>query len=194
MDIAFYDHMKRTSSKDRKWLQVLTLSLLSFTVFTIAILLSAVSVKSEETIEDTIRVLPSLYLSGNFPCSKCHDALPVNKKMRKLTIYHGDITLEHAEKDRWCLDCHSGEKLRLPNGELVAYDKSVRLCGQCHGSVYADWKEGIHGRRTGSWSGEKLYRPCVHCHNPHKPQFRAIKPERAPLRPSEIKLQLDTVQ
>ena len=76
---------------------------------------------------------------------------------------------------RWCLDCHNPDdrdKLRLANGDLVSFEESYYLCGQCHGTIFRDWKAGIHGKRTGEWNGRKQYRLCVHCHNPHNPKIQ----------------------
>ena len=79
------------------------------------------------------------------------------------------------------------DRLRLASGATVPFTESYRLCGQCHGDKYRDWRAGIHGRRTGHWEGPRTYYLCVHCHNPHSPRFKAIKPEPAPKRPQEIK-------
>jgi hypothetical protein len=51
--------------------------------------------------------------------------------------------------------------LRLANGDLVSFEESYNLCGQCHGTIFRDWKAGIHGKRTGEWNGKKQYRLCV---------------------------------
>lgn len=126
--------------------------------------------------------------SENFPCTKCHKFRPANREKRKLTLNHTNIELKHAEKQRWCFDCHEGDKLRLPNGELVDYSKPYILCGQCHGTIYRDWKAGIHGKTVGKWTGEKIFYVCVSCHDPHQPKFKQIEPEKQPLRPTEIKL------
>ena len=72
----------------------------------------------------------------------------------------------------------------LLNGEVIPFDESYRLCGQCHGSVYKDWKLGIHGRRVGQWDGNKLYLLCAHCHDPHNPKFRKIPGLPTPQSPS----------
>ena len=78
---------------------------------------------------------------------------------------------------------------RLANGDLVSFEESYNLCGQCHGTIFRDWKAGIHGKRTGEWNGRKQYRLCVHCHNPHSPRFKPIKPLPPPDKPLEIKYQ-----
>ena len=102
-------------------------------------------------------------------------------------LAHTSISLRHAEAQRWCLDCHEGDRLRLPNGELVDYERSYVLCGQCHGTVFRDWKVGIHGTRTGAWNGEQYYRVCVSCHDAHQPRFKAIEPKPAPIRPANLR-------
>ena len=127
-----------------------------------------------------------------FPCSDCHRKKTPNPAKRKLLKEHTDIQLNHAVKNIWCVDCHNlanRDKLRLINGELIPFSKSFLLCGQCHGTIYRDWKVGVHGKRTGFWNGEKVYRLCVHCHNPHSPGFKPIKPKSPPLKPNDIKWQ-----
>lgn len=141
---------------------------------------------------DADDALPKLFIphtpsSKNFPCSKCHRHMAANPQRRALELSHTNIVLKHAEKNRWCLDCHDGDKLRLPNGELVDYDKSYILCGQCHGTILRDWKAGIHGKRTGAWNGARYYRVCVSCHDAHQPKFKAIEPEPAPIEPANLK-------
>ena len=122
-----------------------------------------------------------------FPCSQCHSHMqPPNAKRRVLVEYHSDIVLHHAESQRWCTDCHNlinRDKLRLVSGELIDFTESYRLCGQCHGDKYRDWKVGVHGKRTGNWNGDKQYLLCVHCHNPHDPKFKPLKPMPPPERP-----------
>ena len=130
------------------------------------------------------------FSEGIFPCSECHADLEVNEARRELD-FHEDIVLKHAEEQRWCLDCHNPknrDKLRLANGQVIFFEKSYLLCGQCHGTIYRDWKAGVHGKRTGFWNGRKQYRLCVHCHNPHNPKFKPLKPLPPPIRPGEMKL------
>jgi hypothetical protein len=154
-------------------------------------------------------VPPPLVYQGLFPCQACHrsDVRGVNSQLEKgksflgqylrapdpspriLVRMHTDISLKHAEW-HWCLNCHSTYQrnyLRLMTGEDISFEESYRLCGQCHGTIYRDWKIGIHGRRVGQWNGKKLYLLCAHCHDPHQPKFRKlpgkdpprfIKPER----------------
>jgi len=115
---------------------------------------------------------------GIFPCSECHVDLDVDPEPREL-MFHEEIQIDHGPKDRWCLDCHNADDrdhLRLVNGSLVGFDESYRLCGQCHGTIFRDWREGIHGRRRGYWDGAKSYLLCAHCHNPHAPAFQPIEP------------------
>jgi hypothetical protein len=114
---------------------------------------------------------------------------PPNLKHRAMTEYHSEIVLHHAD-GRWCTDCHNPtnrDKLRLISGELIDFSASYRLCGQCHGDKYRDWKVGVHGKRTGNWNGDKQYLLCVHCHNPHDPKFKQLKPLPPPVRPANFR-------
>ena len=134
-----------------------------------------------------VEVPPPPFSDGIFPCTGCHTKdFPVNRTRRALTDMHTDIVLKHDEEHRWCLDCHDAEnrdQLHLASGEPVPFEESYRLCGQCHGEKYRDWRAGVHGRRVGQWNGAKRYLLCVNCHSPHQPRFKPLPPKPAPLRP-----------
>ena len=137
-------------------------------------------------------VPPPPFSEDIFPCSECHADMDVDPNRRELEDEHVEISemFNHASDQRWCLDCHNHDdrdQLRLANGDLVPFEESYNLCGQCHGTIFRDWKAGIHGKRTGEWNGKKQYRLCVHCHNPHSPKFKPIKPLPPPDNPLEIK-------
>jgi len=136
-------------------------------------------------------VTPPPFSEGIFPCSQCHAGMEPNKERREL-YFHTEVqeAFDHAAEQRWCLDCHNPndrDKLRLVSEKLVSFEESYYLCGQCHGTIFRDWKAGIHGKRTGEWDGKKTYRLCVNCHNPHSPKFRPLHPLPAPNRPDEYK-------
>ena len=137
--------------------------------------------------EEGVEVPPPPFSPGIFPCSNCHSSMPANPTRRALT-FHTEIELRHDEENRWCLDCHDAvnrDSLHLAGGEQVSFEESYRLCGQCHGEKYRDWRAGVHGRRSGEWDGHKTYLLCAHCHNPHRPRFQPIEPEPAPIPPAE---------
>jgi hypothetical protein len=132
-------------------------------------------------------VSPPPFSKGIYPCSSCHNSdMPTRPTRRVLKLEHKDIRLHHDEEDRWCLDCHNADKrdvLRSASGAPIPFAESYRLCGQCHGDKYRDWKTGVHGKRTGQWNGKKQYLLCVNCHNPHSPKFKPIAPMPPPVRP-----------
>jgi len=130
-----------------------------------------------------------------FPCSDCHDEdWEVDPERRELDEPHDETPgkfVNHDSENRWCLDCHSPnnrDKFRLINGKVVDFNEYYRVCEQCHKRIYREWKMGIHGKRTGSWNGEKQYFHCAQCHDPHDPPFKPIKPEEAPKKPKEIRV------
>lgn len=141
---------------------------------------------------ETFPVPPPPFSEGIYPCSDCHAEMEPNPERREMVDMHDDIILDHAEGQRWCLDCHNlndRDKLRLVSGEVIPFTESYRLCGQCHGDKYRDWRVGIHGKRTGYWNGEKQYLLCAHCHDPHSPSFKAMKPMPPPVRPENLNRQ-----
>lgn len=136
----------------------------------------------------------------------CHNGTypppPKNKDPRKLTM-HMDLVpdsmnLQHGRGAIWCLDCHSAttrNKFIGHNNELFDFDQPQKLCGKCHGQIYRDWREGIHGKRIGEWAstGKKRWFVCTECHNPHDIQqgkrnsgFAKIIPEPAPRLPKGV--------
>jgi hypothetical protein len=140
--------------------------------------------------EELVEAEPPPFSPGIFPCSQCHEGTP-NVERRELA-FHDEIQarFRHDAEHRWCLDCHDAKDrdvLRLASGAPVKFTESYRLCGQCHGDKYRDWRVGVHGKRTGRWDGRKTYFLCVSCHDPHAPRFAALKPEPRPLRPEEMR-------
>lgn len=121
------------------------------------------------------------FSEGIFPCSECHDPKDkVNPTRRELQLHNGPgepaAVLDHGG-ERWCLDCHDAQQrdvLRSASGQPIPFTESYRLCGQCHGDKYRDWKLGVHGKRTGMWDGAKIYFLCVNCHNPHTPGWKGV--------------------
>lgn len=129
-------------------------------------------------------------------CATCHNGkmvpFPKDKKPR-LIMMHKDIVensleLKHGREAIWCLDCHSAtnrNKLVDRQGNEISFNQPQRLCGSCHGELYIDWREGIHGKRIGSWAtgGKRRWWVCTECHNPHTVQikrFNPINPEPPP--------------
>jgi hypothetical protein len=136
-----------------------------------------------------IEAPPPPFSDGVFPCSDCHDRDAEVDRTRRELSQHDEIKLEHDAEHRWCLDCHDEkerDKLRLASGDKIDFAESYKLCGQCHGDKYRDWRAGVHGRRTGQWNGKKTYLLCVHCHNPHSPQFKPLQPSPPPVRPERL--------
>ncbi len=129
------------------------------------------------------------------PCRACHGPekdFPVNFKRREALLVHTNLQLNHGGVRVWCLDCHHPQKrnylLPLSDGELIEFQESYLLCGKCHGTIFRDWRKGIHGRRTGQWNGKKKYYLCVNCHDPHSPKYKPIEPMPPPDKPRTPKV------
>ncbi len=125
-----------------------------------------------------------------FKCSECHDGeeLVPRYKIRKLRKRHKEIKLNHIKLDHgnekyWCTTCHDMAKpnyLKGLKGEVIHFDQSFLLCGQCHGRNQKDWLFGVHGKRVGNWSGERVITLCTECHNQHSPAIKQGKPNPPP--------------
>jgi uncharacterized CHY-type Zn-finger protein len=132
------------------------------------------------------------------PCTVCHNGISVpfpKDKTPRLLRFHKDIVpnslkLQHGKEAIWCLDCHNAnnrDTLITHTGEEISFNQPQRLCGKCHGQIYRDWRDGIHGKRIGMWArdGKKRWWVCTECHNPHmmEPPFKQLTPEPAPIVP-----------
>ncbi|NOX86672.1 MAG: cytochrome c3 family protein, partial [Chlorobi bacterium] len=114
--------------------------------------------KSSNQSQDIAVSAPMFHEEGIYPCSDCHADMEVNTKRRPLVDMHEEIdkSFTHDRENRWCLDCHNTNNrdyLHLANGKLLKFQEAYKLCGQCHGDKYRDWKVGGHGKRTGYWNG-----------------------------------------
>lgn len=140
--------------------------------------------------------------------ASCHNGIvpasfPRDKNPRLLET-HKNIALEatnlpHGRGGIWCLDCHhptQRNKLIDNMGQPISFDQPQTLCGKCHGPIYRDWRDGIHGKRIGEWAstGKKRWFVCTECHNPHNVQhgernsgFAQLEPEPAPSLPKGLK-------
>ena len=157
--------------------------------------------------EQLVEAEPPPLSDGIYPCSGCHASQEPNPVRRTLGFHDEQQAIfAHDSERRWCLDCHDARNrdvLRLVSGAQIPFQQSYRLCGQCHGDKYRDWRAGVHGKRVGRWDGEKTYFLCVNCHNPHAPHFKGVaevafggkrtvaptqtflRPEPRPVRPEE---------
>ncbi|HEB49410.1 MAG TPA: hypothetical protein ENI89_02270 [Desulfobulbus sp.] len=167
------------------------LSILTTALFMIFLLRAGPAAAADKHGIPEFSVPPPPFSEGIFPCSDCHADMETNPERRQLEEHIEIVKMfDHASDQRWCLDCHNPndrDKLRLASGKLITFEESYYLCGQCHGTIFRDWKAGVHGKRTGEWNGKKIYRLCVHCHNPHSPRFKPLKPLPPPKRPEEIR-------
>jgi hypothetical protein len=151
---------------------------------------SIAEVKKSQVAEEYSVPAPP-FSEGTYPCTDCHANFKPNPVKRVLVDWHQDISemFTHDSLNLWCLDCHDFKDrnhLKLASGKLLDFKESYKLCGQCHGEKYRDWKVGVHGKRTGEWNGKKEYLLCVNCHNPHSPKFKELKPEPPPMKQENI--------
>ncbi len=140
---------------------------------------------------DLLARFPALVAEGRkdkmdaYPCSECHDeSLAPNPTERVLTENHDDIVLKHGGGRFWCTTCHgaSADKDSLVSlkGQPIDFDQSYLLCGQCHFQQQRDFFYGAHGKRLGSWRGERKVAACTSCHDAHDPSIKPRKPWRGP--------------
>ncbi|MEQ1826745.1 MAG: hypothetical protein ABL921_12400 [Pirellula sp.] len=121
-------------------------------------------------------------------CAACHSMRHVNRELsqtQELNEFHQKLRFSHGTLT--CTSCHNSTEnyatLRLANGASVAFEDSMDLCAQCHGSQYRDYQHGAHGGMQGYWDlsrGDRIKNHCQHCHDPHVPNFPKFQPVTGP--------------
>lgn len=159
--------------------------------------------KGEAVVKPRSKKMTLLPICGTACHNGTYPPWPKSKKPRKLNMHQDlvpdSLNLQHGRGAIWCLDCHKAKKRNkfVDNfGGDISFDQPQKLCGKCHGPVYRDWREGIHGKRIGEWAskGKKRWFTCTECHNPHDIQqgarnsgFKKLAPEPAPMLPKGLK-------
>ncbi len=116
-----------------------------------------------------------------YNCMECHKLFPARWHYDRPMNEHKDIQLNHGN-NRFCLNCHHPTNRNAfvdYDGSEIAQADVVLLCAKCHGTIYRDWKAGVHGRENGFWNvalGEKTKLRCIQCHDPHSPKFQSMRP------------------
>ncbi len=125
------------------------------------------------------------YEGKRYGCNDCHATLEPSNIQKSFFSAHPDVILEHGANN-YCQTCHNRgnmDRLLDINKNEVTFAKSHMTCLQCHGPIYRDWEQGLHGRMNDYWDqqrGEVRRLTCVACHDPHRPAFAPMEPAPAP--------------
>ena len=97
--------------------------------------------------------------------------------------FHHPIQIKHGQLS--CNACHDQDRsqLHLADGSQVAFDQTVQLCAQCHGTQFRDYRKGAHGGMNGYWDlrrGGRDRNMCVDCHGAHAPAYEKVWPVHPP--------------
>ncbi|MDY8134921.1 cytochrome c3 family protein [Aquimarina sp. 2201CG5-10] len=117
----------------------------------------------------------------SYKCTECHNQ-PLSKMQSNdgLKKAHWDIKLSHADVNTMnCITCHNGDdmdNLKSLTGNTIDFNRSYKLCSQCHTNQFEDWKGGAHGKKVAGWAPPRASMTCVNCHDPHKPAFESRWP------------------
>ncbi|MBU0638721.1 MAG: hypothetical protein KKB50_07645 [Planctomycetes bacterium] len=122
-----------------------------------------------------------------YRCNDCHRLFtsPPTAGTGRSLRQHRHIVLKHGLNDN-CFNCHSRKNRDVyisSAGAPIPADQPQLLCAQCHGPVYRDWLQGVHGRSDGYWNkrlGPLERKTCVECHDPHVPPFPPMRPAPGP--------------
>ncbi|MEW7290004.1 cytochrome c3 family protein [Aquimarina sp. 2304DJ70-9] len=119
----------------------------------------------------------------SYACTECHTK-PLHELQNKEDAKkaHWDIKLAHANLNTMnCITCHNGDdmdNLKSLTGKTIDFNRSYKLCSQCHSKQFEDWKGGAHGKKVAGWAPPRASMTCVNCHNPHQPGFETRWPAR----------------
>ena len=133
----------------------------------------------------TERKLPDRYDE----CNLCHlkKKLEFIPSKHKPNREHNDYPLRHSKSEMSCNSCHDINNFNFlkSSKELSAsFENSSPVCQRCHSEVFRDWRQGIHGKRSGEWMGKKIQNQCIDCHDPHSVKYKSVKARSAPVRPA----------
>lgn len=137
--------------------------------------------------------------SSNLPetCGACHEDQDFLEKLgikfkHPIEVYqsgvHGKATAGGKDTAASCNDCHStgGSAHRiLPPGHVestINFFNISKTCGKCHGTIQAEYEEGIHGQFVER--GEVDAPTCTSCHGEHG--ILAINDPRSPVSPFRV--------
>lgn len=120
-------------------------------------------------------------------CSVCHSSREPNptNTAAKLDDFHQGLSFAHGTVG--CLSCHDAgdyDRLHLADGAPLPFERTMDLCGQCHGPQRRDYEHGAHGGMSGHWDltrGGRTRNHCVDCHDPHAPAYPKVRPVFAPV-------------
>lgn len=134
---------------------------------------------------DTQQATPSGTPAG-IACATCHAAglRPSLAARAGASAFHLGVELRHGGLR--CDACHAPTdrtRLRLADGEELAFPEVMRLCGQCHGPQLRDYQHGAHGGMRGYWDltrGPRERNSCVVCHGAHEPAYPKVIPAPPP--------------
>jgi hypothetical protein len=120
-----------------------------------------------------------------YRCSECHRLFESSPDTSRELTQHQEIVMVHGIGNR-CFNCHHREE----RDYFVAHDGSTidstdpeKLCAKCHGPVFRDWRNRVHGRTNGFWDParwEQEVQTCTACHDPHAPAFPRMVPAPGP--------------
>tara|TARA_R110002072_G_scaffold51308_3_gene137630 strand:+ start:535 stop:1125 length:591 start_codon:yes stop_codon:yes gene_type:complete len=120
-------------------------------------------------------------------CSLCHSSREPNPatKATDLDEFHQGLSFAHGTVG--CLSCHDArdyDRLHLADGAPLPFERTMDLCGQCHGPQRRDYEHGAHGGMRGYWDltrGGRTRNHCTDCHDPHAPAYPKVRPVFAPV-------------
>jgi hypothetical protein len=118
----------------------------------------------------------------SYACIECHTKPLKQMQSKDLKKAHWNIRVKHADSNTMnCATCHSSTNmndLHSLTGAKIDFNKSYKLCSQCHTKEFKDWKGGAHGKKIGGWAPPRASLTCVNCHNPHNPAFSSKWPAK----------------
>ena len=118
----------------------------------------------------------------SYACIECHTKPLKQMQSKDLKKAHWNIRVKHEDSNTMnCATCHSSTNmndLHSLTGAKIDFNKSYKLCSQCHTKEFKDWKGGAHGKKIGGWAPPRASLTCVNCHNPHNPAFSSKWPAK----------------
>lgn len=109
------------------------------------------------------------HIDGSTNCNSCHNTMVDLFQHRTINLTKHNIF--GIEAPGSCEICHKkgGGLLKLTSGKTVEIAESQELCRQCHSTAYKQWKNGEHWTVSAETGGSED--TCSYCHDVHAPEL-----------------------
>jgi predicted CXXCH cytochrome family protein len=107
----------------------------------------------------TARNVREFQLARYQSCRTCHE----EQYSAASDSVHGQAIRQGQLDAATCVDCHGSHDIQVPDEPR---DRISLTCGQCHGAIFTEYRESVHGAALFEEQSEDVP-TCIDCHGVH---------------------------